>query len=420
MKKPHSSPSAATSLGSERISSLRHSRPNAAETLPADEAADLIGELGTHATERVLHHIDDENELVLRDLLSYPEDTAGGLMVSEFLCFRSGQKIRDVIDDLQENREEYTYYNVQYMYVVDDAGRLAVENADPVFAEVAVLAGGAGTQGRQAVAPGQCDLCRDVCVIPGCVIERQPELLLIGVRRQDDVVEDCVRRGKLLHPDFDIQVSACQGTDVRQLVCLVGTVCLRLVDLHITGRQLLRFKPYPECRPGVHQFPAQPALQVAGNHVTRDVVDFDMLVEVEPDVRAQCNRFRLGQRVAGYDLEIVQVPTLQVQPVFAMAPVGQLRNAAIDLQGQVADVTGHGDLPGPLRLLHIQRFTAQGERYGYRIHSRVCLQLDRLAQSGLAIFRPLATKRGVCDGSSLSAPSRTISRPNAVETWRSI
>ena len=121
--------------------------------------------------------------------------------------------------------------------------------------------------------------------------------------------------------------------------------------------------------------------------MTRDVVDFDMLVEVEPDVRAQCNRFCLGQRVAGYDLEIVQVPTLQVQPVFAMAPVGQLRNAAIDLQGQVANVTGHGDLPGPLRLLHIQRFTAQGERYGYRIHSRVCLQLDRLAQSGAPVIQ---------------------------------
>ena len=43
-----------------------------AEEMPADEAADLIGELETEDTEQILHHISDEDEHVLRGLLSYP------------------------------------------------------------------------------------------------------------------------------------------------------------------------------------------------------------------------------------------------------------------------------------------------------------------------------------------------------------
>ena len=50
-----------------------------AEALPADEAADLIGELEEPDSEQVLHHISTEDEEVLRHLLTYPEDTAGGI-----------------------------------------------------------------------------------------------------------------------------------------------------------------------------------------------------------------------------------------------------------------------------------------------------------------------------------------------------
>ena len=71
-------------------------------------------------------------------------------------------------------------------------------------------------EGRQTVAPGQSGACRDVCVLYGCIVEHQSELLLIGMRGEADVVEGIVRRGELLNPDFDIQVSACQGTNIRQ------------------------------------------------------------------------------------------------------------------------------------------------------------------------------------------------------------
>lgn len=92
-----------------------------AETLPADEAADLIGELGTHATERVLHHLDDENELVLRDLLSYPEDTAGGIMNPEVVALTADATVDDAIRYLRSAAEGVV---TAALYVVDDDRRL--------------------------------------------------------------------------------------------------------------------------------------------------------------------------------------------------------------------------------------------------------------------------------------------------------
>jgi magnesium transporter len=57
-----------------------------AQTMPADEAADLIGELEIADSEQVLKHIAGEAARVLRRLLRYPEDTAGGIMNPEVVA----------------------------------------------------------------------------------------------------------------------------------------------------------------------------------------------------------------------------------------------------------------------------------------------------------------------------------------------
>jgi magnesium transporter len=56
--------------------------------------------------------------------MAYPPDTAGGLMVSEYLSFSIGTTVADVLKDLQDNREDYADYHVQYFYVTDDDQRL--------------------------------------------------------------------------------------------------------------------------------------------------------------------------------------------------------------------------------------------------------------------------------------------------------
>jgi len=92
-----------------------------AEALPADEAADLIGELEIEDTEQILHHISDEDEHVLRGLLSYPEDTAGGIMNPEVVALTPESTVDDAINFLRfADGDTIT----AALYVVDEARHL--------------------------------------------------------------------------------------------------------------------------------------------------------------------------------------------------------------------------------------------------------------------------------------------------------
>ena len=87
-----------------------------AESMPADDAADLIGELEDEETEQVLHHIKEEDEEVLRDLLRYPEDTAGGLMNPEVVALTPEATVDDAITVLRGADEDTITAS---LYVVD-------------------------------------------------------------------------------------------------------------------------------------------------------------------------------------------------------------------------------------------------------------------------------------------------------------
>ncbi len=92
-----------------------------AESMPADEAADLLGELELEESERVLHHIADEDEAILRTLLKYPEDTAGGIMNPEIVALEASASVDDAIQFLRSADPDTTTAAV---YVVDQGGRL--------------------------------------------------------------------------------------------------------------------------------------------------------------------------------------------------------------------------------------------------------------------------------------------------------
>lgn len=92
-----------------------------AEALPADEAADLIGELEMAETEKVLHHISTEDEEVLRQLLTYPEDTAGGIMNPDVVALQPGETVDDAIRYLRSVAEDTP---ISAVYVVDEDRRL--------------------------------------------------------------------------------------------------------------------------------------------------------------------------------------------------------------------------------------------------------------------------------------------------------
>ncbi|MBN2792106.1 MAG: magnesium transporter [Desulfuromonadales bacterium] len=94
------------------------------EELDSDHIADLLGELDEEDANAIIEQMDPEEAEEARQFLTYAADTAGGLMISEYLDFQAEQKVQDVLDDLQANREEYADYDVQYLYVTDENDRL--------------------------------------------------------------------------------------------------------------------------------------------------------------------------------------------------------------------------------------------------------------------------------------------------------
>lgn len=94
------------------------------DEMQSDCQADLLGELDEADAEAILHEMEPDEAEEVRAILSYPPDSAGGIMVSEYLSYAQEITIAKVLDDLQENRETYAGYHVLYIYVVDKKERL--------------------------------------------------------------------------------------------------------------------------------------------------------------------------------------------------------------------------------------------------------------------------------------------------------
>lgn len=90
------------------------------DQMHSDHQADLLGDLDEGDAQAILERMAPEEARDARELLAYPEDTAGGLMVTEYLAYPDRLVAADVLDDLRANRSRYTDYDVQYVYVTDD------------------------------------------------------------------------------------------------------------------------------------------------------------------------------------------------------------------------------------------------------------------------------------------------------------
>jgi magnesium transporter len=109
--------------------------------LPSDDQADLLGEMDDKAAQAVLDRMAPAEAADARRLLAYDPETAGGLMVTEYLAYPQTQPVQTVLDDLLANRDKYADYDVQYFYVTDNEGRLAgvLRSRDILFAPPSAL-----------------------------------------------------------------------------------------------------------------------------------------------------------------------------------------------------------------------------------------------------------------------------------------
>ncbi|MCP4710652.1 MAG: magnesium transporter [Planctomycetes bacterium] len=89
-------------------------------TLPPDEAADVVADLSDQQTEEVLDHIGKDESEQIEKLLTYQEDSAGGIMNPELVKVRIDQTVRDAIGNFRESDPEEEFYHI---FIVDDQDR---------------------------------------------------------------------------------------------------------------------------------------------------------------------------------------------------------------------------------------------------------------------------------------------------------
>jgi CBS domain-containing protein len=86
------------------------------EEMEPDEAADLLAELPKERSEDLLALMQMDEAEDVRRLLTYPEDSAGGIMTTEFVAVRSDLSAEQTIQTVRETADAEMLY---YIYVTD-------------------------------------------------------------------------------------------------------------------------------------------------------------------------------------------------------------------------------------------------------------------------------------------------------------
>lgn len=108
------------------------------EWMSPDEAADVLGDLPEAKAEDLLNRMETEEQADVAELLPYEDDTAGGLMTTEFVTLPRALTVNDALARLREMAK--TPNMIYYLYVVEEenswklAGVIALRSlilADP-------------------------------------------------------------------------------------------------------------------------------------------------------------------------------------------------------------------------------------------------------------------------------------------------
>jgi magnesium transporter len=92
------------------------------EEMAPDEAADLLQDLPEERRDELVELMDTEEKQDVEELLTYPEDSAGGIMTTDLISLPGELTTQQAIDRLRELQPDpqLTYY----LYVIDAQGRL--------------------------------------------------------------------------------------------------------------------------------------------------------------------------------------------------------------------------------------------------------------------------------------------------------
>jgi magnesium transporter len=108
------------------------------EEMAPDEAADILSELEEETSEEILDEMDSAPKTEVRELLEFEEDTAGGMMNTEFVSLHDNASVMDALGALKGNEDLLESLNT--LFLVDADERLT---ASIPLARLFVASGGA-------------------------------------------------------------------------------------------------------------------------------------------------------------------------------------------------------------------------------------------------------------------------------------
>jgi len=88
------------------------------DELYTDDATDIVSDLPEPVARHVLKNIDKEDSDDVIELLKYPEDSAGGIMTSNFVSVDSKATIKNAIAEVRNNADEFD--NIYHIYVLKE------------------------------------------------------------------------------------------------------------------------------------------------------------------------------------------------------------------------------------------------------------------------------------------------------------
>lgn len=164
------------------------------EEMDPDDAADLLASLEGEERDAYLELMEEEESDEVERLLAYPEDTAGGIMTTEFTLLPAGLTAGEALALLRSSERAREDEIMYYVHITDEDGRLrgVVSLRDLVMADPAASVEGLMETHPIAVEPetSQRDVARlvaryDLLAVP--VVDA--EGVLQGIVTVDDAID---------------------------------------------------------------------------------------------------------------------------------------------------------------------------------------------------------------------------------------
>jgi len=92
------------------------------EAMPPDEVADVLGDLPEAKAQELINLMEKEEAEDVQELMEHGEDTAGGLMTTEYLAFPPDMTVEEAIKELR--LEAPNVETVYYLYILDASERI--------------------------------------------------------------------------------------------------------------------------------------------------------------------------------------------------------------------------------------------------------------------------------------------------------